>query len=217
VWRIAIAWNNRQAEVRFGQKRKEGASVSASGLISGLSRFMHRPRCAGGSGTLIGCRNADYANRVTGKTNVLDQKYRLLGASLIPEQPFMVQSGRSQRVLDYLRCKCPPQPACRVVANCALWFAIFTPMILACDAWCRAVPRGSFAISFANLFGQMSQRESAFTPEFRTVVISRKVALPVIAPISCAVHSASLRAAALRSPCALQWCKPAASHRSPPH
>jgi hypothetical protein len=150
VWRIAIAWNNRQAEVRFGQKRKEGASVSASGLISGLSRFMHRPRCAGGSGTLIGCRNADYANRVTGKTNVLDQKYRLLGASLIPEQPFMVQSGRSQRVLDYLRCKCPPQPACRVVANCALWFAIFTPMILACDARCHAVSRGSFAISFAN-------------------------------------------------------------------
>jgi hypothetical protein len=35
------------------------------------------------------------------------------------------------------------------VANCAVWFAIFTPMIPACDARCHAVPRGWFAIWFA--------------------------------------------------------------------
>ncbi len=47
----------------------------------------------GNADRLQECRLCESRNR---KTNVLDQKNRLLGASLIPEQPFMVQSGRVQ-------------------------------------------------------------------------------------------------------------------------
>jgi hypothetical protein len=37
----------------------------------------------------------------------------------------------------------------RLVDRSALWFAILTPMILACDVGCHAVLRGWFAIWFA--------------------------------------------------------------------